>query len=154
MKILIQNCRDWRFYRADLSLTGNANDAKVFGSHAEALAFSRKLRSRDFQVVMRMSNDESRLNSQFQDFPKPLTMTGDMRRQFKRSFEEPLSRREQEIMTCLAGGRSNKEIADHLAVSYETVRSHLKNIYGKLQVRSRTEAVLKHFNLEMADDRG
>lgn len=57
---------------------------------------------------------------------------------------EPLSRREQDILRLLAKGYRYKEIADALAISFETVRSHLKNIYDKLHVHSRTEAVVKY----------
>jgi len=55
-----------------------------------------------------------------------------------------LSKREQEILSYLAKGYRYKEIADVLFISIETVRTHLRNIYEKLQVRSRTEAVLKY----------
>lgn len=54
-----------------------------------------------------------------------------------------LSPREKEILALLARGQLYKEIADHLSLSVETVRTHLRNIYDKLQVRSRTEAVMK-----------
>jgi DNA-binding NarL/FixJ family response regulator len=60
------------------------------------------------------------------------------------SQHEPLSRREEEILGLLAKGYRYKEIADTLSISFETVRSHLKNIYDKLHVRSRTEAVVKY----------
>jgi DNA-binding NarL/FixJ family response regulator len=56
---------------------------------------------------------------------------------------EPLSRREREILELLCSGYANKEIADSLHLSIETVRDYLKSIYDKLHVRSRTEAVLK-----------
>jgi DNA-binding NarL/FixJ family response regulator len=55
----------------------------------------------------------------------------------------PLSRREKEILQLLCGGYANKEIADRLHLSIETVRDYLKSIYDKLHVRSRTEAVVK-----------
>ncbi|HEX4349599.1 MAG TPA: response regulator transcription factor [Verrucomicrobiae bacterium] len=58
--------------------------------------------------------------------------------------EEYLSKREQEILSLLAKGYRYKEIADALSIGYETVRSHLKNIYDKLHVHSRTEAVVKY----------
>jgi DNA-binding NarL/FixJ family response regulator len=54
-----------------------------------------------------------------------------------------LSKREQEILSWLAKGYRYKEIADRLYISIETVRTHLRNIYEKLHVRSRSEAVLK-----------
>lgn len=58
---------------------------------------------------------------------------------------ENLTRRENEILTYLARGYRYREIADALFISIETVRTHLRNIYEKLQVRSRSEAILKVF---------
>ncbi len=55
-----------------------------------------------------------------------------------------LSKREQEILDLLAKGFRYKEIADTLGISFDTVRSHLRNIYEKLHVSSRTEAVVKY----------
>ena len=52
-----------------------------------------------------------------------------------------LTHREQDVLEKLAGGLSNREIATSCAISVETVRSHLKHIYEKLQVHSATEAV-------------
>jgi signal transduction histidine kinase/DNA-binding NarL/FixJ family response regulator len=52
-----------------------------------------------------------------------------------------LSEREFEILSLLASGRRDKEIALTLSISQETVRSHLRRIYQKLEVQSRTEAV-------------
>ena len=56
-----------------------------------------------------------------------------------------LSPREYEILCLLAKGYQYKEIAESLTISVETVRTHLRNIYEKLHVRSRTEAVVKFF---------
>ncbi len=55
-----------------------------------------------------------------------------------------LTEREQEVLAALAKGHSYKEIADLLRISFETVRTHLRTIYEKLHVHSRTEAVLKY----------
>ena len=57
--------------------------------------------------------------------------------------EEKLSKRETEILELLCEGLANKEIADRLDISVETVRVHLKHVYEKLHVRSRTEAAMK-----------
>lgn len=57
-------------------------------------------------------------------------------------FQE-LSRREQEILEQLSRGYRYKEIADKLHVSTETVRTHIRHIYEKLQVNSRTDALRK-----------
>ena len=58
--------------------------------------------------------------------------------------QDKLTAREEEILECLAKGFVTKEIADKLSVSYDTVRYHLKHIYDKLHVHSRTEAVIKY----------
>jgi DNA-binding NarL/FixJ family response regulator len=55
-----------------------------------------------------------------------------------------LTDREAEILSHLAKGYRNKEIADVLKVSMDTVRTHLRHIYDKLHVQSRTEALLKY----------
>lgn len=52
-----------------------------------------------------------------------------------------LTTREEEILILLTKGYANKEIAEDLNLSIETVRSHLKNTYSKMHVRSRAEAV-------------
>lgn len=59
---------------------------------------------------------------------------------------EKLSAREKEILNSLSKGYRYKEIADQLFLSTETVRTHIRNIYSKLQVNSRTEAINKIFN--------
>ena len=56
-----------------------------------------------------------------------------------------LSEREKEILHHLSKGLRYKEIADQLCLSTETVRTHIRNIYEKLQVNSRTEALNKTF---------
>jgi len=59
---------------------------------------------------------------------------------------ESLSPREAEVLDLLAKGFLYKEIADQMKVSYATVHTHIRHIYEKLHVRSRTEAVAKHLN--------
>jgi DNA-binding NarL/FixJ family response regulator len=57
---------------------------------------------------------------------------------------ENLSERETEILSYLAKGYQDKEIAEKFFLSVKTIRTHLRNIYKKLHVHSRTEAVLKY----------
>src|SRR5262245_17708729 len=57
--------------------------------------------------------------------------------------DEVLSKRESEVLGYVARGYSDKEVADALGLTPATVRSYLKNIYGKLHVHSRTQAILK-----------
>lgn len=56
---------------------------------------------------------------------------------------EMLGEREGQILKMLATGRHYKEIADQLEISIDTVRTHIRRIYRKLQVNSRTDAVVK-----------
>lgn len=67
-------------------------------------------------------------------FREPLTTAAEV---------EELSTREREILELLAAGHPNKEIADRLGLTDGTVRWHLRHVYHKLHVRSRTEAALK-----------
>lgn len=53
---------------------------------------------------------------------------------------EPLTEREQTVLRLLAAGLSNPEIAEELIISVNTVKTHVKNIYGKLQVNNRADA--------------
>jgi DNA-binding NarL/FixJ family response regulator len=59
------------------------------------------------------------------------------------TFFEPLSERELEILRFIATGASNKEIAGKLFLAEGTVKNHVTNILGKLQVRDRTQAAIK-----------
>ena len=57
--------------------------------------------------------------------------------------EVELTEREREILKWITDGKSNKEISDSLFVSVETVKSHVKNLYKKLNVKNRVEAAMK-----------
>jgi LuxR family maltose regulon positive regulatory protein len=56
---------------------------------------------------------------------------------------EPLSHREVEVLQLIAQGRSNQEISERLVLALDTVKGHNRNIFGKLQVQRRTEAVAR-----------
>jgi len=80
-------------------------------------------------------------------------MTSEIARRVVESFRRPtrasepavhLSVREEEVLILLSKGYSNKEIADRLTLSVDTVGSHLKHIYEKMHVRSRAEAVARY----------
>jgi len=62
---------------------------------------------------------------------------------------EPLTNRELDVLELLAQRLSNQEIADKLFISATTVKTHLQNIYGKLNVKKRFEAVEKAKSLEL-----
>ncbi|HRZ41632.1 MAG TPA: response regulator transcription factor [Bacteroidales bacterium] len=82
-------------------------------------------------------------------------MNGEIARKVVMAFMKPLpagiadfslTSREEEILACLSKGYLYKEIADKLFISLDTVRSHIRNIYQKLHVRTRTEALLLYMN--------
>jgi DNA-binding NarL/FixJ family response regulator len=83
-------------------------------------------------------------------------MSSIIARKVVQSFECPapadeqvnLTPREREILNGVVRGLINKEIAEEFSISVETIRVHLKNIYEKLHVRSRTEAALKIVAIE------
>lgn len=62
---------------------------------------------------------------------------------------EPLSEREREILALIANGLKNKEIAEQMVISLNTVLYHTKNIYNKLGVNRRTQAILKAQELNL-----
>jgi len=66
-----------------------------------------------------------------------------------RSGSDPfssLTAREQELLASLARGRTNQQIATDLSISLNTVKFHLKNLYGKLDVKNRAQAVACYLN--------
>jgi NarL family two-component system response regulator LiaR len=64
---------------------------------------------------------------------------------------EPLTERETEVLRLLARGRSNKQIAADLVIGEKTVKTHVSNILGKLQVASRTQAALHAVRIGLVD---
>ncbi len=84
-------------------------------------------------------------------------MTSEIARRVVESFRQrartrgevvSLTGREEEVLVLLSKGYSNKEIADRIELSVDTVRSHLKHIYEKMHVRSRTEAVIRYMSFK------
>jgi DNA-binding NarL/FixJ family response regulator len=63
----------------------------------------------------------------------------------RRASVSPLTSRQTDLLRLVADGHTNAQIARRLSVSEGTVRTHLENIYGRLQVSSRTAAVLRAF---------
>ncbi len=89
-------------------------------------------------------------------------MTSQIARRLIESFRENpqdldeslnLSPREEQILQLVARGHSNKLIAAKLEMSYETVCTHLKRVFKKLHVNSRTEAALRYISTKMSEQR-
>ena len=62
---------------------------------------------------------------------------------------DPLTSRELEVLTMLAGGRSNQAIARELVVTLDTVKKHVSHVLGKLGAANRTEAVARARELRL-----
>ena len=65
------------------------------------------------------------------------------------SLIEPLTPREREVLQLLLEGASNREIAQHLVLSVNTVKKHVLNLCGKLGVQSRAQAIAKARRLHL-----
>ena len=64
---------------------------------------------------------------------------------------EPLTERQEKILRLVSQGFSSREIGEKLGISYYTVTTHIKNIYGKLQVNSRAEAINEAYKMGLMD---
>jgi DNA-binding NarL/FixJ family response regulator len=107
--------------------------------------------------ILKRSSPERILQAMREVHAGGVPMSSEIARKVLSAFREPattttaaqnLSRREQEVLELLAHGCSNKEIADRLSISIETVAWHLRHIYAKLHVRSRTQAALRFLSFQ------
>jgi NarL family two-component system response regulator LiaR len=124
-----------------LVLTSFAADNQVFPAiKAGALGYLLKDTDPDnlIDAIHQVYKGESSLS--------PIIARRVMREIFDSSNQElspdPLTNREIEVLQVLAKGKSNQEIANYLSITESTVRKHVSNILGKLQLASRTEAAL------------
>ena len=67
----------------------------------------------------------------------------------KRTYNEPLTAKEQQVITAMVDGLSYKMIASRLGITLETVRQHIKNIYRKLHVNTKGEVIVKSLKGEI-----
>ena len=74
---------------------------------------------------------------------------GSTLRRSRRPLAEPLTERETQILRMVVVGMSNKAIANRLGLGEGTIKSHLRNIYRKLQVRTRAEAAAQAVQLDI-----
>ncbi|MFO1475332.1 MAG: response regulator transcription factor [Verrucomicrobiota bacterium] len=112
----------------------------------------RALRAGAAGYLLKRSDPEEILNAIKEVQRGGAPMTSEIARKVVEAFKEPppaddaeqvLTRREHEILELLCKGFANKEIAEALNISFDTVRWHNRQIYHKLHVRSRSEAAAK-----------
>lgn len=80
--------------------------------------------------------------------PNSLTTTGSIRRSVQ-PLLNPLSERELEVLRLIANGLSNQQIMQKLIVEKNTLKTHIRHLYRKLNVRSRTQAVMRASELNL-----
>ncbi len=123
-------------------LTVHDNNENIFNAlKAGAVSYLLKTTSPEkiIEAIQEVNNGGSPISSQI---ARKVIDAFSVKEKTNDYFQE-LSRREQEILELLSKGYRYKEIADKIFVSIETVRTHIRNIYEKLQVNSRIEALKK-----------
>lgn len=125
-----------------------SNEREIFNLLKEAIYYSYENKIIDVYILegeglenllLNFKNEKSNsLNQKEKDFLNEVLMY--MNKEYK---TEMLSEREKEVLTVLASGASNKEIAETLCISVATVKTHIINIYSKIGVSNRVEAAKK-----------
>jgi DNA-binding NarL/FixJ family response regulator len=129
-------CRRWPQARVIILTTFDRDDYVFQGIRAGAMGYLLKdlAAAQLFDTIRRVHAGEP--------FIQPEIASRTLRASLhpEGSLVEPLSDREREVLVMLAQGIPNKEIADRLHIAEGTVKNHVSNILGKLQVENRTQA--------------
>jgi DNA-binding NarL/FixJ family response regulator len=126
-----------------LLVLSSYNDDEYIRNAMRAGADGYVLKSVNTSELVRIIRSFGQGNPIISPYLVNLTLKLEEKEEIKNSPQEELTEREKEILKCISDGKSNKEISDCLFVSVETVKSHIKNIYKKLNVKNRVEAVMK-----------
>lgn len=123
-------------------------------AHKEAEIVFQALKAGAIGYILKRSRPEEIIQAIAEVRAGGAPMTNEIARMVVQSFRAPsaapeagLTSREAELLELLTQGLSNKEIAQKTSISAGTVRNHLANIFQKLHVRCRTEAVVKHLRI-------
>lgn len=120
-------------------------DEKIFEAlkaGASGYIIKKTTPSKLLEAINELNNGGAPMSSQI---ARKVVMAFQPRNVMAEGLDDLLTKRELEILEMLASGLVYKEIADKLSISAETVRKHVYNVYGKLHVNNRVEAVNKYF---------
>jgi DNA-binding NarL/FixJ family response regulator len=141
IKILKPKCPRVQF----MICTVYDEDEKVFEalrSGANGYILKRSPPAKLLEAIVELYHGGSPMSS---DIARKIVLSFQLKNEEKIKDEYHITRREQEILELLSKGLSYQELADKLFISPKTVRKHIFNIYEKLHVNSRMEAVNKYF---------
>lgn len=143
IKILKEKCNQSQF----MMLTVFEDDAKIFQSlqaGANGYLLKKTSPSEIVDSIKDLSNGGSPMNAQIARRVVASFQKTDEKKMFKNT--EELTKREIELLDLLQKGYRYKGIAEKLFISVDTVRTHIRNIYVKLQVNSKIQAINKVFD--------
>lgn len=141
IKKLKEQCKNTLY----MMLTVYEDDDKIFNSlkaGASGYMLKKTPPNQLVEALKDLANGGSPMNTQI---ARKVVESFQQHRQKKLTNTEELTRREIELLELLSKGYRYKEIADKLFISQDTVRTHIRNIYLKLQVNSKIEAINKVF---------
>jgi NarL family two-component system response regulator LiaR len=122
-------------------LTSDQGDSGLLFEAIKAGAVSYVLKAAGVETVVRSVRAAARGESVLEPAVAAKVLE-EMRRSRDGEAVDQLSRRELDVLTAIARGRSNKEIAKELSISEETVKTHVSNILSKLHLADRTQAAI------------
>jgi DNA-binding NarL/FixJ family response regulator len=143
IKKLKEICTQTQF----MMLTVFEDEDKIFRSlkaGASGYMLKKTSSTRLVEAIKEVFNGGSPMNAQIAR--KVVTSFQQVEKKMNQQSTEGLSKRELELLELLSKGFRYKEIAEKLFISVDTVRTHIRNIYVKLHVNSKTEAINKAFD--------
>lgn len=150
---LLQRLRELAFKGKVLVLSGHQEDDWIFAAlraGASGYVFKHQLLTQLPEALKAILKSEMYLPAAATDgFFRRFHADEQSRWQLRQQFN--LTEREKDVLNRLVQGASNEEISKQLFVTVATVKAHLTNIFEKLQVTSRTQAIVTAFKLGLAD---
>ena len=148
---IARNLKHWHPQVGVIGLTANEHDDELFNAlRAGISAYVRNdIEAGALVALIRsVGRGEYQINDSVLKRPRVASQVLDQFRTLTQGAEEPntvfvpLTRREMEILDCIARGNRNKDIARELGISEQTVKNHVTSILRKLAVNDRTQAVI------------